>query len=217
MPPSNILTFSVLRPNDLSASGQHVHRCSAPLRSAICHRSCAPRECRCRCALAHQCHHVCETANASWPRPVPESGHAYSWIASSSALAMTASDRRNNRPHYIRRPLCSRKRTCAAQTPMSALGQKRTFAVQNGMSALPPKATSNAPYGDVAKSGHRALHSITSSARFCTAPIAQSCFASKGQKELAALYAVNDISVPLRVLRKNKAPQQTGDERCGNR
>src|SRR5262249_37725176 len=62
MPPSNILTFSVLRPNDLSASGQHVHRCSAPLRSAICHRSCAPRECRCRCALAHQCHHVCETA-----------------------------------------------------------------------------------------------------------------------------------------------------------
>src|SRR5262245_66578014 len=103
------------------------------------------------------------------------------------------------------------------QSRMSALGQKRTFAVQNGMSALPPKATSNAPYGDVAKSGHRALHSITSSARFCTAPIAQSCFASKGQKELAALYAVNDISVPLRVLRKNKAPQQTGDERCGNR
>src|SRR5215831_10457404 len=36
--------------------------------------------------------------------------------------------------------LYTRKRTCAVQEAMSALGQKRTCAVQNVMSALPPKA-----------------------------------------------------------------------------
>src|SRR5262245_66210508 len=37
-------------------------------------------------------------------------------------------------------PLYPQKRTCAVQTPMSALGQKRTFAVQKGMSDLPSRA-----------------------------------------------------------------------------
>jgi len=36
--------------------------------------------------------------------------------------------------------LCHRKRTCAVQLVMSALGQKQTCAVQEPMSALPPKA-----------------------------------------------------------------------------
>ena len=35
---------------------------------------------------------------------------------------------------------CLRKRTCAVQRLMSALGQKQTYAVQNAMSALPLKA-----------------------------------------------------------------------------
>ena len=36
--------------------------------------------------------------------------------------------------------LYPRKRKCAAQNEMSALGQKQTFAVQKNMSALPLKA-----------------------------------------------------------------------------
>jgi multidrug efflux pump subunit AcrA (membrane-fusion protein) len=59
-----------------NAYGLRARPCSALRPSAIAHQSSAQRGCQCRCAPALQCHRVCETENASLPRPARETAHA---------------------------------------------------------------------------------------------------------------------------------------------
>ena len=61
-------------------------------------------------------------------------------------------------------PVNPRKRTCAVQLGMSALGQKQTYAAQQVMSALPPIATAKEDFPQ------NVMSALPPKADMCSAP-----------------------------------------------